>query len=307
MTAAHNLRGILLMVASMAAFALEDMFIKFAAVGLPTGEIVLISGIFGAPFFGWLAARSGRSIWVRGALHPAVLLRAAGEMVGTLAYITALATVPLPTVSAVLQVMPLAVTLGAALFLQAPVGWRRWTAIAVGLAGVMLVIRPGFDGFQPAALWVLISVAGLAARDLATRVVPPDFSDAQISSWGLMAVTALGAGMMIVTGQHAVPDVWQSAGLAGMVIVGAIGYWAITAASRTGEVSVVAPFRYTRLVFAITIGFTVFAEPVDLVTALGAALIIGSGLYSFARERARSKTRAKAQVAAKPAAPQPAS
>lgn len=299
MTDAHNLRGILLMVASMAAFALEDMFIKFAAKGLPTGEIVLISGIFGVPFFGWLAARSGRSIWVRGALHPAVLLRAVGEMVGSLAYITALASVPLPTVSAVLQVMPLAVTLGAALFLKAPVGWRRWTAIGVGLAGVMLVIRPGFEGFHPAALWVLITVAGLAARDLATRVIPPNYSDAQISAWGLMAVTALGAGMMAVTGQHATPDAWQSAGLAGMVVVGAIGYWAITAASRTGEVSVVAPFRYTRLVFAIILGFTVFSEPVDLITALGAALIIGSGLYSFARERAR--TRSRLQVAAEPA------
>ncbi len=289
MTDAHNLRGILLMVASMAAFALEDMFIKFAAKGVPTGEIVLISGIFGVPFFGWLAARSGRSIWVKGALHPAVLLRAVGEMVGSLAYVTALASVPLPTVSAVLQVMPLAVTLGAALFLKAPVGWRRWTAIGVGLAGVLLVIRPGFEGFHPAALWVLITVAGLAARDLATRVIPPEYSDAQISAWGLMAVTALGAGMMAFTGQHALPSPWQTAGLAGMVVVGAIGYWAITAASRTGEVSVVAPFRYTRLVFAIIIGFSVFHEPVDLVTALGASLIIGSGLYSFARERARTR------------------
>ncbi len=301
MTPANNLRGILLMVASMAAFALEDMFIKFAAADLPTGEIVLISGIFGVPFFGWLAARGGRGIWIRGALHPAVLVRAAGEMVGSLAYITALASVPLPTVSAVLQVMPLAVTLGAALFLKAPVGWRRWTAIAVGLAGVMLVIRPGFDGFRPEALWVLVTVAGLAARDLATRVIPPHYSDAQISAWGLMAVTALGAGMMIFTGQHAVPDAWQTAGLAGMVVVGAVGYWAITAASRTGEVSVVAPFRYTRLVFAIVLGFTVFAEPVDLITALGACLIIGSGLYSFARERARTRSRAALHPTPQPA------
>ena len=289
MKKSENLRGIALMVVAMAAFGLEDMFIKFAAVAVPTGQIVLISGIFGVPFFGWLAARSGRSIWVRGALHPAVLLRAGGEMVGTLAYITALASVPLPTVSAVLQVMPLAVTLGAALFLHEPVGWRRWTAIAVGLTGVLLVIRPGLDGFRPAALWVLITVAGLAARDLATRIIPPDYSDAQISAWGLMAVTALGAGMMAFSGQVVLPDPLQSAGLAALVVVGTIGYWAITAAARTGEVSVVAPFRYTRLVFAILIGWLVFGEPADALTLSGAALIIGSGLYAFARERAKNR------------------
>ena len=290
MKAEGNLRGIGLMVASMAFFGLEDMFIKFAARDLPTGQIVLLSGIFGVPFFGWLAARSGRGIWVRGALHPAVLIRAAGEMVGTLAYITALASVPLPTVSAVLQVMPLVVTLGAAQFMREPVGWRRWAAIAVGLTGVLLVIRPGFEGFRPTVLWVLVTVAALAVRDLATRVVPREFTDAQISAWGLMAVSALGAGMMAFTGEAVMPDPLQSAGLAAMVVVGAAGYWAITAASRTGEVSVVAPFRYTRLIFAILIGALVFGEPVDVITLSGAALIIGSGLYSFARERARKRS-----------------
>lgn len=289
MQQSDNLRGIALMVISMSAFALEDMFIKFAAKGVPAGEIILVSGLFGLPVFIWLAARSGRSIWVRGALHPAVLLRAAGEMVGSLAYITALASVPLPTVSAVLQAMPLAVTLGAALFLGEAVGWRRWTAIAVGFAGVLIVIRPGMDGFQSAALWVLVTVLGLALRDLAARAIPRDFNDAQVSAWGLLAVTLLGAMMMAYEGRVVVPSGVQSLWLIAMVAVGVVGYWAITAASRTGEVSVVAPFRYTRLVFAIIIGALVFDEPADAMTLGGAALIIGSGLYSFARERARKR------------------
>lgn len=289
MKQADNLRGIALMLGAMASFALEDMFIKFAAIGIPTGEIVLISGVFGVPFFGWLAARSGHSIWIKGALHPAILIRAAGEMVGSLAYITALASVPLPTVSAVLQVMPLAVTLGAAVFLREPVGWRRWSAIAVGMAGVILVIRPGFEGFRPTVLWVLVTVVALAVRDLATRVVPRQFSDAQISAWGLMAVTALGAGMMVFTRTAVVPDMGQALGLGALVVVGTLGYWCITAASRTGEVAVVAPFRYARLVFAMAIGALVFDEAVDAMTLTGAALIIGSGLYSFARERVRKR------------------
>lgn len=286
---ADNLRGILLMVAAMAFFALEDMFIKFAAHGLPTGEIVLVSGIFAVPIFAAIARRSGKRVMVRAALHPAVLLRGAGEMVGTLAYITAIASVPLPTVAAVLQAMPLAVTLGAALFMNERVGWRRWTAIAVGFAGVLLVIRPGMDGFRPAALWVLITVAGLATRDLAARAIPAEYSDAQVSCWGVMAVSALGALMMAFSGKAVLPTALQSVDLAAMALVGAAGYWLVTSATRTGEVSVVAPFRYARLVFAIIIGGLVFAEPVDVITLSGAALIIGSGLYSFARERARKR------------------
>lgn len=297
MKQSDNLRGIVLMVASMAFFAVEDMFIKFAAHGLPNGEIILVSGLFGVPIFAALAWRSGHSIWVKGALHPAVLIRGVGEMVGSVAYVAALGSIPMPTVSAVLQAMPLVVTLGSALFLGEKVGWRRWTAIAVGLAGVLLVIRPGLEGFRPAALWVLVTVFGLAVRDLATRVVPPQYTDAQISAWGLIAVALLGAAMMAISGEAVMPNAVQTLQLTGMVTVGVAGYWAITAAARTGEVAVVAPFRYSRLIFAILIGWLVFAEPADVMTLSGAALIIGSGLYSFARERARKRALSLAPAA----------
>lgn len=289
MTSGQNLRGITLMLVSMALFAVEDMFIKIAARDIPPGQIILIAGLFGLPPFLWMARRGGHRVFSRAALHPAGLARAAGEMVGSLAYIIAISSVPLPTVSAVLQVLPLAVTLGAALFMGETVGWRRWSAIAVGLSGVLLVIRPGFDGFSPTAMWVLVTVAALAVRDLATRAIPPDCSDAQISSWGLMSVALLGAMMMAWSGEAVTPDATQAAGLAAMVVFGAAGYWAITAASRTGEVSVVAPFRYSRLVFAILIGAFVFDEAADALTLAGSALIIGSGIYSFARERARKR------------------
>ncbi|MGB8811794.1 MAG: DMT family transporter [Paracoccaceae bacterium] len=287
--ASDNLRGIFLMVASMALFGLEDMFLKWAAADLPTGEIVFISGAFGMPVFALMARRSGRRVFTRAAWHRAVIARNIGEMVGTLGYITALATVPLSTVSAVLQAMPLAVTMAAALFMQEQVGWRRWTAIAVGFAGVLLVIRPGVAGFRPEALWVLLTVAGLTLRDLSTRMIPKDYTTAQVSAWGLAAVALLGVMMMVATGEVETPDLWQTSTLLGALIFGTAGYWAITAAARTGEVSVVAPFRYVRLIFAVLIGAFVFAEWPDRLTLVGSALIIASGLYSFARERARKR------------------
>jgi drug/metabolite transporter (DMT)-like permease len=236
-----------------------------------------------------MAWRQGHAVFTRAALHPAVLARGLGEMIGTYAYITALATVPLSTVSAVLQAMPLAVTMAAALFMQEQVGWRRWTAIAVGFAGVLLVIRPGLDGFRPEALWVLLTVAGLTLRDLMARRIPADASTAQVSAWGLIAVALLGALMMAGSGDVAVPNVWEAWVLLGALIFGTAGYWAIIGATRTGEVSVVAPFRYVRLVFAVGIGAFVFAEWPDVITLTGSTLIVASGLYSFARERSRKR------------------
>ena len=285
-SSADNLRGIAVMSGSMAMFALEDMFLKFAAKDLPTGQILFIPAVFAFIFFAGLVRREGKQTFTPTALHPWVLTRNAGEMIGTIAYITALASVPLATVSAVLQAMPLAVTLGAALFLGENVGWRRWSAIAVGFAGVILVIRPGMEGFRPAGLWVLVTVAGLALRDLASRKIPAEITNSQVSAWGIASVAVLGAGMMPFQ-TMVIPDLWQSAMLAGALVFGTAGYWAITTATRLGDVSVVSPFRYSRLIFAILIGTLVFSETLDLYTIAGAALIIGSGLYAFARERSR--------------------
>lgn len=282
--AAGNLRGIALMLASMALFAIEDMFLKWAAADLPVGMVIFIAGAFGAPVFALLARMEGRRVLTRAALHPAVIARNAGEMIATLAYINALAVVDLSTVSAVLQATPLAVTLGAALFLREQVGWRRWSAIAVGFAGVLLVIRPGMDGFRPEALYVLVSVAGLALRDLSARAIPADCSTSQVSCWGLMSVTLLGV-LMMIPGGAVRPDATQIAVLFGAVLFGTAGYWAVVAATRMGEVAVVSPFRYARLVFAMILGILVFQERPDALTLAGSALIVASGLYTLTGSR----------------------
>jgi drug/metabolite transporter (DMT)-like permease len=284
-----NLTGILLMLAAMALFAVEDLFLKWLAVGLPLGQIILASGLLGAPVFVAMARAQGQRIFVKDALHPAVLARNIGEMVGTASFVAALAVVPLGTVAAVLQAMPLAVTLGATLFFREKVGWRRWTAIAVGFIGVLLVIQPGAEGFQAASLLVLVTVAGMSLRDLAARAIPAHVTTAQVSAWGLMAVTVLGAGMLSVTDGARMVGVGEGVTLFGAVVFGTAGYWAVTKATRTGEVSVVAPFRYSRLVFSMSLGIVFLAERPDALTLLGAALIVGSGLYAFARERARKR------------------
>lgn len=281
----ENLRGILLMVASMAGFALEDMFIKWAATDIPTGQILVMLSLVGTPVFALAVRAQGARFWVRQALHPALNWRNLGEMVGTMGFITAITLTPLTSATAIFQATPLAVTFGAAMFLGETVGWRRWSAILVGFCGVILIIRPGMDGFQLASLWSVLAVIGLSVRDIATRKIPASITTMQVSAWGFASVGILGAGMLSVSGGAMMPTGPQLGFIGGALCFGILSYWAITQAMRLGEVSVITPFRYSRLLFALVIGTLVFGEHPDRVTLVGAALIIGSGLYSFARER----------------------
>lgn len=280
-----NLRGSALMVASMLGFALEDTFIKQLAETLPMGQVLALLGCGGVVLFGGLARLNGRPVLSRALLSRAVLMRNAGEMVGSAGFVTALALTPLSSAAAILQATPLAATLGAALFLGEVVGWRRWTAIGVGFAGVLLVIRPGFAGFEPASLFAVAAVAGLALRDLATRMVPAAVGSTQLSCWAFAALVPTGLLMLAVPGFDAVATTPADlARLAAAFVCGGFAYYAIVAAVRLGEVSVIMPFRYSRLVFAMAIGVTVFGERPDGLMLLGAALIVGAGLYTIWRE-----------------------
>jgi drug/metabolite transporter (DMT)-like permease len=287
-----NLRGIVLMIAAMAGFAVEDMFIKFAAADLPAGFILAAIGIVGGLFFAALARMQGQRSLTRGALHPAVMGRNAGEVLGTFGFVTALTLAPLSTVSAVSQAMPLFVTMGAALFLGEAVGWRRWTAICVGFAGVILIVRPGMEGFDPNVLWAVLAVVGLGGRDLFTRRIPTEITTTQLSVWGFWAVGLLGLAMLWQSGGSHWPTPAQAGYILGALTVGIGAYWALTKANRLGEMSVITPFRYSRLIFALAIGILVFGERPDALTLLGGTLIIASGLYTFARERARKRAAA---------------
>jgi drug/metabolite transporter (DMT)-like permease len=284
-----TLRAILLMVVAMAAFAVEDMFIKLASPPVPQGQVLLMMGLAGLPVFAALARWQGMSLFQPGFFHPAVLARNLGEMVGTTGFIMAITLVPLTTASAVFQAMPLAVTAGAALFLGERVGWRRWSAISFGFAGVLVVLRPGLEGFEPAALWAVLAVVGLGARDLFTRMVPKSVPSMVLSGWAFVAVAAVGAIMLAVTGGAVWPDGPQAGALLGALVLGIGAYLTLTMALRTGDVSAVMPFRYSRLIFALLIGALVFGERPDALTYVGMAMILGAGLYTILRERALSK------------------
>lgn len=281
-----NLRGAMLMVLAMLGFAFEDMFIKLTADALPVGQIVLMLGFGGGMIFAAILLLKGQALWSRDMATLPILLRAVGEIVGTLGFVTAIVLTEISSASAILQATPLAVTLGAALFLGEPVGWRRWSAIIVGFAGVMLIIRPGAASFNALSLFAVLGVLGLALRDLATRRVPRGTSSMQLSFLAFIVLIPAGAALMAATGTAYVappPANWLY--LVGAISIGVFAYYGIVAAMRVGEVSFVTPFRYSRMLFALLIGVVVFGERPDLLTLTGAAIIIASGIYTIWRER----------------------
>lgn len=281
-----NIRGAVLMVLAMLGFAIEDSFIKLMGGALPVGQILLLLGLGGSGVFTVIVLLLGRALFELAMLSGPVLVRAVGEIVGTVCFISAIVFTPLSTASAILQATPLMVTLGAALFLGEAVGWRRWAAIAVGFVGVLMIIRPGLDGFSPLSLFAVGGVIGLAARDVATRKIPATLSTMQLSFLGFVVLIPAGAVMLPVTGNTLAPlDLRLTGLMAASIAMAVCAYYAIVAAMRLGEVSFVSPFRYSRLIFAMIIGVAFFGERPDALTLLGGSIIVASGIYTVWRER----------------------
>ncbi len=281
-----NLRGATLMVLAMLGFAIEDSFIKLMGDALPVGQILMMLGAGGALVFAAVVLLQGRALFERETLTTPVLLRAVGEIAGTMCFISAIVFTPLSTASAILQATPLVVTLGAALFLGEAVGWRRWAAISVGFMGVLMIIRPGLDGFSPLSLFAVGGVFGLALRDISTRKIPQTLSSMQLSFLGFVVLVPAGFAMLWLTDQPLAPldtRLWSL--IAAAIGIGVFAYYGIVAAMRVGEVSFVTPFRYSRLIFAMVIGIAFFGERPDALTVLGGGIIVASGIYTVLRER----------------------
>ncbi|MGB3315213.1 MAG: DMT family transporter [Albidovulum sp.] len=280
-----NLRGALFMTLAMAAFAINDSCMKAVTADLPLAQAIFLRGALAAAALGLIGLYRGR-LRLRFARSDAqrLGLRSLGEVAATLIFLTALRHMPLANLSAIMQALPLAVTLSAALIMREPVGWRRMAAIGVGFCGVLLIVRPGTDGFDRWSLLALVSVAFVVVRDLSTRRLSPDVPSVSVAFLAAISVT-ISAVFLLPFSDWAVVGPTQS-----MLIIGAAtfliaGYLLIVMAMRVGEIGLVAPFRYTALLFSIVLGWAAFSELPDAITLMGAAVIVATGIYTFYRER----------------------
>jgi drug/metabolite transporter (DMT)-like permease len=280
-----NTRGAIFMVLAMAAFAVEDMLVKSVSQTLPIGMILIVFGAFGTVFFMSCARVKSQSL-----LHPAIsgkamIIRSVCEISARLFFTLSLALTPLSSTSAILQATPLVVMIGAVLFFAETVGYRRWIAAAVGFLGVLLIIKPGANSFEPASMFAVLATIGFAGRDLGTRAALKSLSSIQLGVYGFIMLPIAGVLAAMWTDEWVIPSLREWLQLSIISFVGVAAYSALTAAMRNGEISFVAPFRYTRLIFALLSGVVVFSEVPDAFMLLGSTLIILSGLFSLNRAR----------------------
>lgn len=287
-----NLTGGLFMVGAMAAFAVEDAALKGAARSLPAGQILVLFGLGGAIIFALAARIGGHGLCPPEVLSRPMRVRVLFEIAGRLFYTLALTLIPLSTATVILQATPLVVVAGAALVFGERVGARRWVAIAIGLAGVVAIVRPGAETFSWMSLLAVAGMAGFAGRDLASRAAPRALSTAILGLYGFLAVVAAGLSWSLWEGAPWVlPPAGAVLGLSLAVPVGAGAYALLMRAMRTGDVSAVTPLRYTRLLFGIALGVLLFGETVDAVTLAGSVLVVVSGLVIVRRGRAAAPAR----------------
>lgn len=282
-----NLRGALYMNIAMAAFTFNDTAMKAAMQHLPLWQAIAMRGLLTLGPLMLVAHLSG-GLRLRLPRPDAFVvgIRSVAEVASTLLFLAALVHMPIANLSAILQSLPLAVTLAAALFFGEKVGWRRMTAILVGFIGVLIIIRPGPQGFDHWSLMGLASVAFVVVRDLSTRRVSRTVPSASVAVFASAAVTVSALCLSPLTGW--VMPTWRDAGLilaAAACLV--VGYNFVIMVMRVGDIGFVAPFRYTSLLWAILLGWLVFGSLPDMLTLLGSALVVGSGIFTLWRERQR--------------------
>lgn len=289
-----NARGALLMVGGMAAFVVNDALMKLVSAELPLFQALFLRGIFTTVVFFLIARQMGvlrQSL--SGPDRKLVTLRVLAEIGSAYFFLTALFNMPLANVTAILQALPLTITLAGALFLREPVGWRRLAAILVGFVGVLLIVRPDADGFDYYAIMALMAVACVTMRDLLTRRMSravPSMMVALATAGGVTLFAALGA----LSEDWVIPSTGAGLALSGAVMLIIVGYLLSIMAMRVGELGVVSPFRYTALVWALVLGYLVFGDWPDAATLAGAGLIVVTGLFTLYREHRQARARRRA-------------
>lgn len=285
-----NIKGAFFMTLSMIGYVFNDALMKLLSADMALGQAIFSRGLIVTLMIAVLAWRAGvlsykptsRREW------RLITIRVAGEVGGTILFLTALFNMPIANAAAILQALPIAVALAAVLFLKETVGWRRYAAIFIGFIGVLIIVRPGADGFNIFSLSALGSVAFITMRDIATRQLPRETPSLYISFLSALAATGMAA-LMLPFAEIKLPNVAEIGYVFGasFFVLLAILFGVLTV--RVGDISFAAPFRYTSLLWAIFFGVVIFSEFPDVETLMGSALVVGAGVFTLCRENIQKK------------------
>lgn len=285
-----NIRGSIFMTLAMLAFTLEDFTLKKATEFIPLSQLLIICGILGSLFFISCSRYAKEPIFYKDSFNKTLIIRSIFEIMGRIFYALAIAFMPITNAASILQATPLVVVLGAVIFLNEKVGWRRWTAILTGFIGVIMIIQPGTNGFTIFSIFAVLGMVGFAGRDLATRMSPVGMSNYQLGSFGFYMVIIAG---IILSGFNYffLPEktIWGTISFDAWIFVianaaaGVSAYFCLTIAMRVGDVSFVTPFRYVRVLFAMFFGVFILGEQPNAFVIIGSVIVVLSGIYIIIR------------------------
>lgn len=285
----ENFRGALLMMISMGAFVLNDAFVRLAGDTLPLGQILFIRGLLTTVLLLAFAFYGGVfKLTVSKADKWRIFFRSFAEALTAYFFLTAVMNMPFANVTAILQILPVTVTLAAAFVFKEKVGVFRITLIILGFLGVILIINPSTDGFNFYAFYALIAVLLITVRDLITRKLSsevPTLIPTVSASIGVLLfsiILMINTPLQSLNTQNSIYII-----MAAFFII--FGYYTAVLVMRSGEISFISPFRYTAILFALILGFIFFDEQPDKIALLGIAIVMLSGIILMMRNSAVKK------------------
>jgi len=285
---AANRRGIVLMSAAMSVFMVNDTLIKIASETMPASQVIGVRGMMASIWIGAVLLATTPVRELRWLGEPRLLGRCALDIVGTFTYLLALFALPIATATAINMSTPIFITVMAVLWLGESVGWRRWSAVAAGFLGVLLIVRPSPGGVYWWALLAFGATGLHAFRDIYTRRINPRVPSVVITFANALSVGLFGCAMAVI-------DDWRPMGWREWAMLGtaslflAIGYHWVVLAMRAGEASVIGAFRYSGLIWAVIVGWAIWGHIPDALTWAGMVLLVGAGLYIVHREYVRAR------------------
>ncbi len=289
MNLSDNMRGALLMNLAMLVFTLNDTCMKAVTQTMPLFQAITLRGAIATAGLVVIACVTRQfRLWPGPRDAKIIAIRSVAEVAGTVLFLVALMHMPLANLSAIMQSLPLAVALGAAVAFGDPLGWRRMTAIGIGFVGVLIIIRPGTEGFDVWSMMALGSVLAVVVRDLAARSLSPGIPSLTVAVWASISVTVMGAAVALVEGWQPVTMVeaiWLGVAAVNLIV----GYQTVVMVMRVGDIGFVAPFRYMSLIWALILGWMIFGSFPDRLTLLGSGIVVATGLFTIWGERQKSR------------------
>jgi drug/metabolite transporter (DMT)-like permease len=289
----ENLNGIILMTFSMFGFAMGDTALKLTTKTVPIGEAMALMGIGSSLIFYAIIKISGGPLFNKSLFEFPMMLRNFGDALATIGIFIALSLIPLTTLAAIMQALPLLVIIAAVIFLKEKVGYRRWIAVVAGLIGMIFIVRPGSESFNIYTLFAVLGVLGMTIRDIGSRLAPRNIKTEFMAFYASLMCIPIGLVIILIEGTIKPITLIEFSYILILVITGTFSYHTMTIAVRLGDISAIAPIRYTRLFFAMVFGALIFNEVPDKYTLIGAGIIVISGLYAFIREARLNKTALK--------------